>query len=77
MDEYNAGYVAGVEEVLHLIEIAGQSPGAAVDYASGEVGEGYSARWREGREDALTKMYYLFRRLNGSTVTPEEEEKGK
>ena len=64
MDEYNAGYVAGVEEVLHLIEVAKYAPKEAVNLAeNGDPGEGYSAAWRDGREDALTKMYYLFRKL--------------
>ena len=26
MDEYNAGYVAGIEEILHLIEVAKYKP---------------------------------------------------
>lgn len=68
--DYNSGYVAGVEEVLHLIEIAKYKPWEAVDYAEeNDPGEGYSRRWREGREDALTKLYYLFK-----CISREEEE---
>lgn len=64
MDDYNAGYVAGVEEVLHLIEIAKYAPKEAVDYAEeNDPGEGYSPAWRDGREDALTKLYFLLKRL--------------
>lgn len=60
--DYNSGYVAGMEEVLHLIEIAKYKPEEAINYAEeNDPGEGYSQRWREGREDALTKLYYLFK----------------
>ena len=71
MDEYNAGYVAGIEEILHLIEIAKYKPEEAINLAeAGDPGEGYSHTWRDGREDALAKMYYLFR-----GISREEEEK--
>lgn len=64
MNDYNAGYVAGIEEVLHLIEIAKYKPRAAVEYATGgHPGEGYPRQWYDGREDAITKLYYLFSSL--------------
>lgn len=64
MDDYNAGYVAGIEEVLHLIEVTKYKPLEAVNLAeNGDPGEGYSPAWQDGREDALTKLYYLFKAL--------------
>lgn len=64
MNDYNTGYVAGIEEVLHLIEISKYAPYSAVDLAeNSDPGEGYSRQWYDGREDAITKMYYLFRSL--------------
>lgn len=62
--DYNSGYVAGIEEVLHLIEIAKYGPEEAINYAEeNDPGEGYSREWKEGREDSLTKLYYLFKHI--------------
>lgn len=64
MNDYNAGYVAGIEEILHLIEISKYRPYDATNLAeNSDPGEGYSRQWYDGREDAITKLYYLFRSL--------------
>lgn len=63
MDEYNAGYVAGVEEILHLIEVKKYAPRDAVKLAEQDTGEGHARQWYDGREDAITKLYYLFKAI--------------
>lgn len=67
MIDYNAGYVAGIEEVIHLIEYSKYNPISAVDYAEQDTGEGHSQKWRDGREDALTKLYLLFQTIQRQT----------